>query len=197
MSNNATTTTPTMTPVTPDYASVKPPLSQRFNLRILIFAGVVLFLLGWPVYTFLSETLTHGVHDRGSYKEVDLKALGNFDFDKESGKVTDVPAAYRALDGQKVLLTGEIYAPHEAGPNVSEFELVYSIQKCCFNGPPRVQERVFSTVKKGKKVDYRGEGYHKVLGTLHVTMKQDKLPSGEAGPIVEVYHLDVDSIEPG
>ena len=178
--------------------AAKLPLSQRINFRIIIFAGIVLFLLGWPVYTFLSETLTHGIHNRGAYKEVDLKAMGNFDFDRDTGKLTDVPPQYRALDGQKVLLNGEIYAPREAGPKVEEFELVYSIQKCCFNGPPRVQERVFSTVNKdNKNVSIRGEGYHKVLGTLHVTMKHDKLPNGELGAVSEVYHLDVDSIEPG
>src|SRR5256886_7104829 len=52
-----------------------------------------------------------------------LKAIGNFDFDRDSGKLSDVPPQYRALDGQKVLLMGEIYAPHEAGPNVTDVEL--------------------------------------------------------------------------
>jgi hypothetical protein len=178
-------------------APTKLPLSQRINFRIIIFAGIVLFLLGWPVYTFLSETLTHGIHNKGSYKEVDLKAMGNFEFDRDTGTINDVPKDYRNLEGQKVLLSGEIFAPREAGPNVEQFELVYSIQKCCFNGPPRVQERVFSTVSKtNKNVRVRGEGYHKVMGTLHVTVKRDKLPNGELGGVTEVYHLDVDSIEP-
>src|SRR5262249_15408102 len=137
------------------------------------------------------------VYNRGSYKEVNLRALGNFEFDPDYGKITDVPARYRELEGQKVLLSGEIYSLHEAGPNVGEFQLVYSIQKCCFNGPPRVQERCFATVSRDtKKVTVRGDGYHNVMGTLHVTVKREKLPNGELGGVTEVYHLDVDSIEP-
>src|SRR2546423_2911754 len=148
-------------------ADPKRPLSQRINLRALTFIAVLLFLLGWPVYTFVSETLTGGIHDRGSYKEVDLKAMGNFQFDETAGKITDVPKQYRDLDGQKVMLQGQIYDPREAGKNITEFELVYSIQKCCFSGPPRVQERVFAFITPAtKKVKYSGDGEHKVLGTL-------------------------------
>jgi hypothetical protein len=176
--------------------AVKLPLSERINFRVIIFAAVVLFLLGWPVYTFLSESLTGGIHDRGSYKEVDLKAMGNFVFDENTGTVNDVPAAYRKLNGQKVLLQGEIYDLQEAGPGIHDFQVVYSIAKCCFNGPPKVQERVFATAKKGAKIKYEYGVYHKVLGTLHVTTKRSTMATGEAGPVIEVYHLDVDSVEP-
>lgn len=171
----------------------KPPLSQRINVRMLVFAGVVLFLLGWPVYTFLSETMTGGIHNRGSYVEVNLKALGQFDFDPTGGSVKDVPAKYRALDGKRVMLEGEIYDPTEAGA-ISNWQLVYSIQKCCFNGPPRVQERVFCTAPKGKRFR-RGDGYHKVTGILHVTLQRTKMPDGSLGDVEEVYHLDADNVE--
>src|SRR5438552_3722537 len=95
-------------------ATVKAPLSERVNLRIVFFAALILFLLGWPVYTFVSETLTHGIHDRGSYKEVDLKALGFFEMDPSSATAKDVPKQYRDLDGQKVLLRGEVFSPYES-----------------------------------------------------------------------------------
>jgi hypothetical protein len=170
------------------------PLAERVNVRMLIFAGIVLFLLGWPIYTFLSETLTGGIHDRGSYKEVNLKALGQFDFEPTGGTVADVPSQYRGLDGQKVLLEGEIYDPQEAGKDITEFQLVYSIQKCCFGGPPRVQERVFCTVPSGK-LQYQYGVYHKVFGTLHVTLKREKLKDGRT-EVVEVYHLDAIHAEP-
>lgn len=175
-------------------ATGKRPLSERVNLRMLIFAGVVLFLLGWPVYTFLSETLTSGIHNRGSYSEVNLKALGQFDFDPTGGTVKDVPPQYRALDGKRVMLEGEIYDPTEAGA-ITNWQLVYSIQKCCFNGPPRVQERVFCTAPKGKAFR-RGDGYHKVTGVLHVTLQRTKMPDGSLGEVEEVYHLDADGVEP-
>ena len=176
--------------------SLNMPATQRVNLRMIVFFGVVLFLLGWPVYTFISETVTHGIHDHGSYKSVDLKAMGNFEFNPESATLASIPPEYRSLDGKRVELTGELYAPHEAGPKVKEFELVYSIQKCCFGGPPKVQERVYSTVAPDKHFEYRYGVYHKVIGTLHVTLRRTPLPSGDPGPVTEVYHLDVESVEP-
>jgi hypothetical protein len=172
-------------------AGGKRPLSQRINFRMLIFAGIVLFLLGWPVYTFLSESLTGGIHNRGAYSEVNLKAMGQFDFDPTGGRISDVPPMYRALDGHKVLLEGEIYAPTDAGSNLTNFQLVYSIQKCCFNGPPRVQERVFCTVPNGSLKMVDGV-YHKVFGTLHVTCRTD----AKTGLVDEVYHLDAEHVEP-
>src|SRR5882762_8316479 len=98
--------------------------SERINFRVIIFAGVLLFLLGWPVYAFLSETLTRGIHDRGSYKEVDLKAMGFFRIDPHNATLTDVPAAYRALDGQRVLLRGLVDPQRQAGPQITEFTLL-------------------------------------------------------------------------
>lgn len=172
-------------------SAIRAPFTERVNFRAIIFAGVVLLLLGWPVYTFVSETLTHGIHDRGNYKEVDLKALGFFEMDPTEGSLKDVPPEYRNLDGQKVLLRGELYAPQEVR-DITQFQLVYSIQKCCFNGPPRVQERVFTTVNKGKSFKWSGDGYHEVMGTLHVTMKKDD----KTGLITEVYRLDADSVKP-
>jgi hypothetical protein len=166
-------------------------LSERINLRAIIFAGVVLLLLGWPVYTYLSETISGGIHDRGAYKEVDLKALGFFEMDPSNASLKDVPAKYRQLDGQKVLLKGEIFAPHEVS-SIKQFELVYSIAKCCFGGPPKVQERVFAYVPGGKTFEYAGEGYHEVMGTLHVTMKKDD----QTGMVTEVYRLDAESVKP-
>ena len=159
---------------------------------MVAFAAIILFLLGWPIYTFVSETLTSGIHNRGSYKEVDLKAIGFFELNPMNATLKDVPAQFRALDGQKVLLSGEVFSPTAARGKITEFTLVYSIQKCCYGGPPKVQERVFATVAPDKAVEFAGDGYHDVLGTLHVTMKRDE----RKGEVVEVYHLDVDSMKP-
>ena len=172
--------------------SIKAPLTERINFRAILFACIVLFLLGWPIYTFVNETLTHGIHNRGEYKEVDLKAMGFFEINPATATLKDVPTQYRGLDGQKVKLSGEIYAPLTAAGRLSEFTLVYSIAKCCFGGPPKVQESVYATVATGKVVE-AGEGtYYDVVGTLHVTMKRDP----KSDTLVEVYHLDVDSVRP-
>jgi hypothetical protein len=169
------------------------PLTHRLNLRALIFVAVLLFLLGWPVYTFLSETLTNGIHNRGAYKEVDLKAMCCFRIDSHAATLKDIPAAYRALDGQKVMLTGLVDPQSQAGPDVTEFTLLYSKTcGCGFGGLPQVQEKVFATAAPGRVLQYSGDRYYKAIGTLHVTMKRNE----SDGEIIEVYHLDADTIEP-
>jgi hypothetical protein len=173
---------PTQTP--------KVPLSERFNLRLLIFIGVIAILVGYPVCVLVQQQLSGGVTSvAGGYKEVNLKALGNFVFDDSSGTVNDVPAKYRELDGQKVLLIGEMYSGTGAG-EVNSFELVYSIAKCCFGGPPKVQERVFCYLPKNSTSALYG-GFSRVTGTLHL-----KLTRNEVGKITTLYTLDVDKIIP-
>jgi hypothetical protein len=171
-----TTTTPT------DY--YKPRLTERINVRILVFAAVVLLLLGTPIYIFVKESITGGI------ERVDLKALGNFVFDQQAGTIEDVPAEFRALDGERVLLEGEIYAPNEAGDRMTQFELVYSIAKCCFGGPPKVQERVYAHVPPHMQVPNLSFRYARVLGTLQVDVKR------EAGQVVSVYTMNVEEIRP-
>src|SRR5258708_10376784 len=112
-------------------AALKLPLSQRLNPRILIFVAVLLFLLGWPVYTFLSETLTAGIHDRGDYKEVDLKAMCCFRMDPISATLKDIPEKYRALDGQRVMLTGFVVPTEHSGYEITNFSLLYSYACGC------------------------------------------------------------------
>ncbi len=117
------------------------PLSQRINFRMIAVAAIVLFLVGYPIYTYLDETVTGGVHNIGNgMKSVDLKALGNFPFDEKTSTIKDIPEKWRALDGQKVVLEGFMYAGTSAADNINNFQFVYNVAKCCFGGPPRVQE---------------------------------------------------------
>jgi hypothetical protein len=74
-------------------------------------------------------------------------------------------------------------------PRISNFDLCYSIAKCCFNGPPQVQHFVKSTVVNGKKVPYY-DGLVRVTGTLHVNVKTDEL-----GKVASVYQLDVERVD--
>ena len=169
------------------------PVGSTINFRMLAFAGIVLFLLGWPAYTFVSTMVHHGVFDRGDYLEVDLKAIGFFEMNPRTATIDVVPPDYRPLDGKRVLLQGEIYQPQAAFGVMKDFTLVYSVTKCCWGGPPKVQESVLATVSKKAKVDYEGTGvYYNVMGTLHITMKRDPVTND----IVEVYHLDVEKVWP-
>ena len=166
------------------------PLTQRINVRMIVFAAVVLALVAFPAYWYLSVALTGGIRERGDgWKEVDLKAMVEFPFDQKYGTIEEVPPLYRALDGQKVILTGEMVPMESAAPEINSFSLVYSIAKCCYNTEPQVQHFIHSTVMNGKKVPYYA-GLVQVYGTLHVNVKKQE------GKVDSVFQFDVENVEP-
>jgi hypothetical protein len=171
-------------------SAVKVPLSERFNFRIIIFAAIIGVVIGYPIYILVSEKITGGIHSSGGYIETNLKAMGNFVFDDRAGTLNDVPKQWRELDGKKLSLVGEIFAPDQAAAEISNFQLVYSIAKCCFGGPPKVQERVFCSVPNGKSIEYYG-GFYRVKGTLHIKVEKD-----EFGVTTRLFTMDVESAEP-
>ena len=158
-------------------------------MRIILFIGVILCVVGFPLYHLVRQNLTGGITNHGDYLAVDLKAMGFFEMNPQNASVEDVPAKYRALDGKRVGLEGFMYSTTQAGDMISEWQLVYNIQKCCFNGPPKAQERVFSATRDGKMVDYAG-GMVRMIGTLHVNVKKDAV-----GNISSVYTMDVEKVE--
>jgi hypothetical protein len=177
------------TPLTSSYSMLP---ARRINLRILVFAGVLAVLVGFPLYTYLADAIRGGIRVRADgYTEVNLKAMSTFVFDQYQGTIEDVPERFRALNGKKVILEGEIWAPNAASDHLHGFELVYSIQKCCFSGPPQIQHFIQSKVVNGGKVPYYG-GLVRVYGVLRVEVTKDP----EAGKINGVYHLDVERLEP-
>jgi len=169
--------------------AVKVPLRERINIRMIVFAAVVLLMVGFPMYIYLDAELTGGVEDVGNgYKRVDLKAISLFSFDQINGRIDDVPKPWRALDGQKVVMYGEIWAPDSASPDLTHFDLCYSIAKCCFSGPPQVQHFVKSKTVNGTVPYYNN--LVKVTGTMHVKV----VPGPEK--VASVYQLDVERVEP-
>lgn len=168
--------------------AVKIPLSERFNFRILLFAAAIAVIVGYPLYWFADAALSGGIKDRGDYKEVDLKAMSDFPFDAATGTIEDVPPQFRALDGQRILVRGEMYDPRGAGASVRNFVLVYSISKCCYSGPPKVQHWVQAKAVNDDIRYYRG--LVEVVGTLHVDLKR------ENGQVTQVYRMDVESVRP-
>ena len=167
----------------------KKPARSRFNLRLIVLLALVAAPFLYFGYIIIDQSLNGGVTKRGDYYDVDLKSLGYFPFDAAKDDISNVPSRWRELDGKRVALQGEMYAPEAAGDNLSNFQLVYSIQKCCFNGPPRVQERVFASVPKGQ-VRYYPQVV-RVVGTLHVTAQRD-----EVGQVSKLYEMDVESVDP-
>lgn len=170
--------------------TVKTPLSQRINVRMLVFWVAVLVLIGYPIYLYLDTTLTGGIRQVGDYTQIDLKAMSTFPFDQTSGKIEDVPEVWRKQSGKKVILYGEMWQPKVAAGQISNFELVYSIAKCCFSGPPQIQHFVQAKVPNGNKQVGYYDGIVKVTGTLHVDVKKSD------GKVSSVYQLDVESVEP-
>lgn len=174
-------------------AAAKVPLSERINLRMVIFFAVILIPIGYVVYLFADTWLSHGIWDArdqryGAYKKVDLKAMSLFEMNQISASDADIPGEYRALDGKRVMLVGEQYlGSRSRGPQL-EFDLVYSISKCCFNGPPKIQHFVKCRAVPGKNIEYYS-GLVKVVGTLHVGVRT------ENGRVGSVYRMDVESVE--
>jgi hypothetical protein len=107
----------------------KVPLSQRFNVRMVVFGLVMLMPIGYIVYDFLDSVVTGGIKDiGGGYKLVDLKAMSDFSLDQVDGKQEDIPKKWRDLDGAHVVLYGEMWEPMSAGNDaVAGFDLCYSI----------------------------------------------------------------------
>lgn len=168
----------------------KIPLSERINFRLVIFLVVVSAIVAFPTYLFVDALVSGGVKDRGEYFEVDLKALSDFPFDQINGKLEDIPQQWRDLDGKRIQVVGEIWLQNNAAPRISNFELVYSIAKCCFSGPPQIQHFVEANVVNGGTVP-RYPGLVRVLGTLHVNIERD-----QTGKISRVYRMDVEKVEP-
>lgn len=164
---------------------------EKLNLRLIGLMAVICLPVAWMTYTFIKLNASSGIEQVGEYKRVDLKSMGNFPFDEVYDTEKAVPELYRKLDGQKLLLVGQMYVDFTAEPTVDRFQLVYSIQNCCFNGPPRVQERVFAHVPQGntRKMPVYG-GLVEVYGTIHVKAQREK------NRVVSVFDMDVEKIQP-
>jgi hypothetical protein len=169
----------------------KKPINWSLITRVGALAVVVLGALGYVLWNFTEMAITHGIKDvGGGYSEVDLKAMSVFDFDQNNGTVNDVPKMWREMDGKKVVCFGEMWDARNAGRFVGQFQLCYSIAKCCFNGPPQVQHFVQCTPVANANLEYIS-GLVKVKGTLHVNVTRDETK------VSHVYWMDVESIEPG
>jgi hypothetical protein len=166
-------------------AATEKPLSQRINVRLIVFLAIVAAPFVGFLYAFVNYN--GGIQRTHDGLLVDLKALGNFEFDQNDGTIASVPPKFRELDGKKVVLEGFMYSRLSA-VGTGNFEFVYNVQKCCFNGPPLVQERVFVKVPEGKNLDWYSD-MCRLIGTLHVQVVK------EHGIVIQVYTLDPDRTE--
>ncbi len=167
------------------------PLRERINVRMIVFVLAIGVIVLMPAYVFFRDALTGGVTRSGDYHLVDLKAMGNFPFDQQSGKLENIPKEYRELDGKKVKLQGFMWGHRSAGDRGTEFQFVYNVNECCFKGPPQVQERVYAYAPKGRSFRIFSYQFAEITGTLHVRIVRDK-----EGAIYSIYDLDVEDTKP-
>ncbi len=156
--------------------------------RAILFALVLLVPVVALGYVFYDVSTTGGIKQLpNGYKFVELQAMSTFSFDQKDGTVDDVPERYRELDGQKVVLEGEMYSDGVVGGDIQSFDLVYSIADCCLVAEPQVQHFVKAETIAGP-VRLR-QGQVRVSGTLKVDVTRDD------GGITGVYHLAVEDVE--
>jgi hypothetical protein len=162
---------------------------SRVNWRTALTVAAAAFVLVYPIYNVLEQAITHGIHEAGGLLVVDMKAMSDFNLDQVNGSTEDIPRPYRQLDGKRVMLAGEMWAPDSAAGNLDRFDLCYSVANCCFAGPPRVQHFVKATVLPGHRVEF-SQGVVNVVGTLHVGVERAD------GQVASVYRIDVEKVEP-
>jgi hypothetical protein len=171
----------------------RPAASAPVNVRLIVLLALVAAPFLYFAFVMVRDMVTGGVISHGDYAEVDLKSMGNFYFDPSKDGIESVPERFRNLDGKRVMLEGEMFAPNEAADDVRRFELVYNIAKCCFGGPPKVQERVFAKVPEKMQgvPNYQYRSPVRVTGKLHV-----KIIKGTDGVVAALYTMDVENVEP-
>jgi hypothetical protein len=169
---------------------VRPSLSERLNLRALVFVLVVLVPLVAVGWVYFNTAFSTGIKQaEGGYLWVDLQKMSSFTFDQRNGTIDQVPQRWRELHGKKVILEGEMAPLTSAAADVNEFELVWSVANCCYTGSPQVQHFVQAKVVDARKVRYYTRPV-RVHGTLRVEVTR------EEGQVTGVYHLDVERVEP-
>lgn len=170
----------------------RPKARSRVNWRLTLFLLVVCVPFVWFFATFVQEARSGGIQNHGDYVSVSLKPLGQYPLDQDRGLFTDIPKRYRELDGKRVALDGFMYFGTSAGTRVDRCQLVWNITKCCFNGPPLVQERVFLQAPPGGKIKMYDYGtLVRVTGKLHVALERN-----DQGTITSVYEMVPESVTP-
>jgi hypothetical protein len=145
-------------------------------------------MLGYPVFCKLDAMLTHTIHEHNGVYTVDLQAMSDFTLDQLNGRTEDIPEPFRKLDRKRVTLVGQMWSPTTSAGKLSRFVLVYSINNCCFSGPPLVQHFVHATISDAEPVALSG-GFVKVTGMLHVGVERD------AAGLTSVYRIDVEHLQ--
>jgi hypothetical protein len=122
----------------------------------------------------------------GEVLDLQIKDLGNFDYDADKGG--NIPKDVQALTGSTIKLHG-FMIPIDQAENITQFALVPSLFACCFGQPPQIQHTIVCKAPAGKAVSYYPDELT-VEGKLKVEEKKDD------GFIISIFELDVSSVKP-
>jgi hypothetical protein len=168
---------------------MKRKLHKHSNWPVIALSALAIYVVLYPCYVYLDSWWNRGIYQRNGMIEVDLKAMSNFEMNQSTATDTDIPQAYRNLDGKHVILVGEMWSPDVAEGRVKSFQLCYSITQCCFNGPPKMQHFVRATALPSAQC-VPEDGLIRVVGILHVGVEMKE------GRIQSIYRIDVEKLEP-
>jgi len=175
------------------FVAPKAPWFRRINYRVVLLGAIALLFIGGPFFIWARDAMNGGIVRHGDYADVNLKAMSTFDMNQMTGTTDDIPSKFRGLEGQRVRMVGEMWAPRDASDGgLSYFQLVYSKTKCCFSGPPLAQHFVDGNVIPGRTVYYDSDGMVSVWGTLHIRFRRDP----DSKVIKSIYEVDVDRVDP-
>ena len=122
----------------------------------------------------------------GATTDLEIKDLGNFDYDIEKGG--NIPDDVKRLSGTSFRTRG-FMIPLDQAESITEFALVPSLFSCCFGQPPQIQHTVVVNCPKGKAVSYYQDEII-VEGNLKVEEKKDD------GFIVSIFEVECTSVKP-
>jgi len=133
---------------------------------------------------------------QAAYKEISFETLlSDWNYNpKEPWEVSPhqvanaIPAAVKALDGQKVAVYGATTPLDYKTGVVSQFILGVSADVCAFGATPRINEWISVTMNGGRKTMVWAQGNTTVRGTLHVS------ETVEDGRVIRLYRMDADSL---
>jgi hypothetical protein len=128
----------------------------------------------------------HPAPEAGKVLELNIKELGNFDYDAEKGG--NIPADVKKLSGSTIRVTG-FMMPMEQAERVTRFALLPSLAACCFGEPAQIQHSIVVTCPPGKAVTYFPDEIT-VEGVLSVEEKKDD------GIIISIFQMKTNSVKP-
>jgi hypothetical protein len=129
--------------------------------------------------------IPHPAPKPGETVSCDIKELGNFEYDAETGG--NIPKDVLALNGCHFRTHG-FMMPLDQVENITDFAFVPSLFGCCFGQPPQVQHTIIVHCAKGKSIaEYTSEELV-VEGTLRVQEKKDE------GFVISIFEIDATSV---